>query len=104
MLRDTHGPEHTNSFCFKNHVGHILQSFYGQAGAFRGKLQREGLEALAILIESSYPLINEVSLRHPVIDQIPGDSRQPDEIGSRSWTQEDVGATRHFMFAQIGDD
>src|SRR6185503_14867425 len=104
MLRDSHGPENANSFCFENHVGHILQSFYRKSTAFRRQLQRERLQALAILIESSYPLINEFSLCHPVVDQIAGDSRQPDEIGSRSWMQEDVGATRHFMFAQIGDD
>ena len=76
----------------------------GRPQRSRGKFQRERLQALAIFVEAVDPVIEKFRLRQAVVEDVAGDRRKPDQVGAGLRMQEEIGAARHLVFAQIGDD
>ena len=69
-----------------------------------GGLQREGFETLAVFLQAVHPLVEKRGVRQALVENVAADGRQPDEIRAGVRAQKEIGAARHLMLAQIGDD
>ncbi len=76
----------------------------GKPQVFCGKFHREGFKALLVFLQSIYPLVQKRRLGQSIFQNVTADRRKPHEVGSGLGAQEQIGAPRHFVFAQIGDD
>ena len=104
MLRDTHRPERADTCRCCDHPGELLQFALRDRRYPCGELQREGREAGAVFVEPGDARIEEFLGGEAVVEDVFGDRREPDHVCAGVRTQEEVGALRHLVLAQIDDD
>ncbi len=68
------------------------------------EFQREFLKQLLVFAELMHMLLHESFIMPALVDHVFRDGAQPDEIRALFRTDEQIGAFRHFMLAQIGYD
>ena len=73
VLRDSHGPQDANTLRVRNHSCHGGQSFHWQTTNPRGRFHGEGLQVLSVLLQPAHPLIQELSVGLPAVQQIATD-------------------------------
>src|SRR5216683_2830585 len=83
---------------------YLLQNLRGEAAGTRRELERERLQALSIFVEIIHPLIEKLSIRLAVVEQVAGDGRKPDQVRARAGMQEEIGAARHFVLPEVRDN
>ena len=104
VLRDAHCPKNADAIGLHDHVGDLFQQFDGEAAGLRRKLHRERLEALPVVLEAVDPLGEKILFLQAIVQDVARDGAKPHEVSSRLWLKEEIGAFRHLMLAQIGDD
>ena len=76
----------------------------GRPQRLAGHFEREGLQAFLEFVDVVDPLIDEFLVGKSVVEDVPGDRGEPDEIGARPRMEEHIGALGHLVLAQVGDD
>ena len=104
MLGNAHRPENANRLGFDNHVRDRSQRLLSQSRDPRSGSDGEGLETGSVLLEAVYPFIQKLGMGKSFVQQIATDRAEPPKIGTRIRVREKIGASRHLVLTQVGDD
>ena len=104
MLGNAHRPENANRLGFGNHVRDSSQRLLRQSRDPRSGSDGEGLETGSVLLEAVYQFNQKLGMGKSFVQQIATDRAEPPKIGTRIRVREKIGASRHLVLTQVGDD
>jgi len=104
MLGNHHRPENANRLGFGNHVSDRSQRLLRQSRDPRSGSDGEGLETGSVLLEAVYQFNQKLGMGKSFVQQIAIDRAEPPKIGARIRVREKIGASRHLVLTQVGDD